>query len=185
MGSSLGFRPRHSALEPIAGRASPSRRAARRAWNTSDSARWGQARPTVWFMGSFLGLRAMHMALKPKTVRTAAFRLLPRTLRSRALKRPKGHGPKERLTGSHAGRGSIDSRTSGKGLVFHGLVGIHRAATLWRESCLHSDDPSSVNCRRPRQQCQRPPSGARIADGAAGSWRSAHRRRTRSRQTAP
>ncbi|MBM3840704.1 MAG: hypothetical protein FJ398_22625 [Verrucomicrobia bacterium] len=69
------------------GRASPSRRAARRAWNTSDSARWGQARPTVWFMGSRIGLRAMHMALEPKTVRTAAFRLLPGPLWSSALKR--------------------------------------------------------------------------------------------------
>jgi len=33
------------------GRASPSRRAARRAWHTSGSARWGQARPTVRWMG--------------------------------------------------------------------------------------------------------------------------------------
>jgi len=49
MGSLLGFKTMHSAHEP--GRASPSRRAARRAWNTSDSARWGQARPTVRFKG--------------------------------------------------------------------------------------------------------------------------------------
>ncbi|MBM3841231.1 MAG: hypothetical protein FJ398_25415 [Verrucomicrobia bacterium] len=53
MGSLLGFKTMHSAHEP--GRASPSRRAARRAWNTSDSARWGQARPTVRFKGSSLG----------------------------------------------------------------------------------------------------------------------------------
>ena len=33
-------------------------------------------------------------------MRTAAFRLLPRTLRSQALKRPKGHGPEERFMGS-------------------------------------------------------------------------------------
>ena len=52
-----------------------------------------------WFMGSFLGLWAMHMGLEPKTLRTAAFRLLPRALRSRALKRPKGHGPEERFMG--------------------------------------------------------------------------------------
>jgi len=55
------------------------------------------------FVGSFLGLRAMRMALAPKTVRTAAFRLLLRTLRSRALKRPKGHGPEERFMGSLLG----------------------------------------------------------------------------------
>ncbi|MBM3837115.1 MAG: hypothetical protein FJ398_03990 [Verrucomicrobia bacterium] len=82
------------------GRASPSRRAVRRALNTSDSARWGQALPTMRFVGSFLGPRAMPMADEPKTVRTAAFRLLPRTLRSPALKRPKGHGPEERFMGS-------------------------------------------------------------------------------------
>ncbi|MBM3837416.1 MAG: hypothetical protein FJ398_05565 [Verrucomicrobia bacterium] len=40
-----GFLAVATSHEP--GRASPSRRAARRAWNTSDSARWGQARPTV------------------------------------------------------------------------------------------------------------------------------------------
>jgi len=50
-------------------------------------------------MGSFLGLRTMHSSLEPKTVRTAAFRLLPRTLRTPALKRPKGHGPEERFMG--------------------------------------------------------------------------------------
>ncbi|MBM3840474.1 MAG: hypothetical protein FJ398_21420 [Verrucomicrobia bacterium] len=45
MESSLFLSDLHSAHER--GRASPSRRAARRAWNTSDSVRWGQARPTV------------------------------------------------------------------------------------------------------------------------------------------
>jgi len=85
------------------GRASPSRRAAPRAWNTSDSARWGQARPTVRFTGSSHGQKAAHTALELKTVRTAAFRLLRRTLRSRAFKRPKGHGPEERFMGSDLG----------------------------------------------------------------------------------
>jgi len=51
-------------------------------------------------LGSFLGLSAMHMVLEPKTVRTAAFRLLPRTRRSPALKRPKGHDPEDRFMGS-------------------------------------------------------------------------------------
>jgi len=50
MGSCLFLSDLHSAHEP--GRASPSWRAARRAWNTSDSARWGQARP-----GKFMGRR--------------------------------------------------------------------------------------------------------------------------------
>jgi len=50
MGSFLFLTKLHSVHEP--GRTIPSRRADRRAWNTSDSARWGQARPTVWFMGS-------------------------------------------------------------------------------------------------------------------------------------
>ncbi|MBM3839570.1 MAG: hypothetical protein FJ398_16695 [Verrucomicrobia bacterium] len=49
----------HTAREPIAGRASPSWRAARRVWNTSGPARWRQARPTVWFMGSFLARTAV------------------------------------------------------------------------------------------------------------------------------
>ncbi|MBM3839137.1 MAG: hypothetical protein FJ398_14455 [Verrucomicrobia bacterium] len=40
---------------PVDGRARPSRRAARRALNTSRSARWGQARPTLRFMGSSHG----------------------------------------------------------------------------------------------------------------------------------
>ncbi|MBM3840400.1 MAG: hypothetical protein FJ398_21035 [Verrucomicrobia bacterium] len=51
MGSCHGRGAMHLVLEPIAGRASPSRRAARRALSTSGSARWGQARPTVRFMG--------------------------------------------------------------------------------------------------------------------------------------
>ncbi|MBM3839924.1 MAG: hypothetical protein FJ398_18530 [Verrucomicrobia bacterium] len=37
----------------------------------------------------------MPIAHEPKTARTAAFRLLQRTLRGRALKRPKGHGLKK------------------------------------------------------------------------------------------
>jgi len=38
-----------------------------------------------------------------KTVRTAAFRLLPAPLWSLALKRPKGDGPKRRFMGSCLG----------------------------------------------------------------------------------
>jgi len=58
-------------------------------------------------MGSFLGLRAMHMAHEPQTARTAACRLLPRTLRSPALKRPKGRGPEERFMESFLGLGTM------------------------------------------------------------------------------
>jgi len=40
------------------GRARPSRRAERRAWNTCDSARWGQARPTEGFLAQAISWTA-------------------------------------------------------------------------------------------------------------------------------
>jgi len=51
-------------------------------------------------MGSSLFPKDLHSAHEPETGRTAAFRLLPRTLRSRALKRPKSHGPGSGFRGS-------------------------------------------------------------------------------------
>jgi len=94
-----GLRAVPTAHERVDGRASPSRRAAPRAWNTSGPARWGQARPTQWFMGSLLLFTGHEL----KTVRTAALRLLPAPLRSSRMQRLKGHGPKRRLMGSFHG----------------------------------------------------------------------------------
>jgi len=54
-------------------------------------------------MGGFFGCETMHPALEPKTARTAAFRLLLATLRSSALKRPKGRGPRRKFMGSTHG----------------------------------------------------------------------------------
>jgi len=45
-------------------------------------------------LGTLLSLTELRTSLEPKTMRTAAFRLLPRTLRSRALRRSKGRSPK-------------------------------------------------------------------------------------------
>ncbi|MBM3838836.1 MAG: hypothetical protein FJ398_12890 [Verrucomicrobia bacterium] len=56
------------------------------------------------FMESFLGQEAMLTSQEPKTARTAAFRLLQRTLRGRALKRPEGHGPRRRFMESFLGQ---------------------------------------------------------------------------------
>jgi len=60
------------------------------------------------------GLRAVHMVHEPKTGRTAGFMLLPRAPRCRALKRPKGRGPKRRFMGSfhEQGRASPSRRAA-------------------------------------------------------------------------
>jgi len=92
MGSFHGLRAVRTAFEPIAGRAVLPR-------GRIDRKPAARQRSPIGFLGSLRFLTDLLTGLEPKPVRTAAFRLLLRTLRSRALKRPKGHGPKRRFMG--------------------------------------------------------------------------------------